>query len=102
MDGSSTATKISVFNPVGYPPKITKKALAKRPESLDGKLIYLVDCRFDDSDKLLRQVGDWFEANMPGVKTKMVELSNMYQRDDPTLWEDMKANADGAIFGVGH
>jgi hypothetical protein len=31
--------KITVLNPVGYPPKINKKALSPRPESLDGKTI---------------------------------------------------------------
>ena len=41
--------KITVLNPVGYPPKVTQKQLAPRLESLDGKTIYLVDCRFDDS-----------------------------------------------------
>ena len=43
--------KITVLNPVGYPPKINKKSLSPRPESLDGKTIYLVDCRFDDFDR---------------------------------------------------
>ena len=46
--GSPVEQKITVLNPVGYPPKVNKKALAPRPESLDGKTIYLVDCRFDD------------------------------------------------------
>ena len=52
--GSSVDEKITVLNPVGYPPKINKKAAAPRPESLDGKTIYLVDCRFDDSVELLK------------------------------------------------
>ncbi len=52
----SDEKKISVLNPVGYPPKIVRKALAPRLESLAGKTIYLVDCRFDDSVELLRQV----------------------------------------------
>ena len=46
--------RISVLNPVGYPPEIVRKALAPRLESLDGKTIFLVDCRFDDSVELLR------------------------------------------------
>jgi hypothetical protein len=57
--------KITVLNPVGYPPKIVKKTLAPGLESLDGKTIYLVDCRFDDSVELLRQVQAWFAAHMP-------------------------------------
>ena len=29
--------KITVLNPMGFPPKITRKTAAPRPESLDGK-----------------------------------------------------------------
>src|SRR2546423_9849467 len=86
--------KITVLNPVGYPPKINKKAAAPRPESLDGRTIYLVDCRFDDSVELLKQVQNWFGEHMPTVKTKMISLSNTYQHDDPKTWEEIKANGD--------
>jgi len=102
-DSAITASdKITVLNPVGYPPKINKKAQAPRPESLDGKTIYLVDCRFDDSVELLKQVQSWFGEHMPAVKTKMISLSNTYQHDDPKTWEEIKANGDAAIVGVGH
>ena len=100
--GSSVDDKITVLNPVGYPPKINKKAAAPRPESLDGRTIYLVDCRFDDSVELLKQVQNWFGEHMPTVKTKMISLSNTYQHDDPKTWEEIKANGDAAIVGVGH
>ena len=96
------AEKITVLNPVGFPPKINKKSPAPRLESLDGKTVYLVDCRFDDSVEVLRQVADWFAAHMPSVKTKIISLSATYQKDDPTTWEEIKANGDAAIIGVGH
>jgi hypothetical protein len=99
---SKAAQKISVLNPTGYPPKVTKKSAANRLSTLDGKTIYLVDCRFDDSIELLKQVEAWFTEKMPTVKTKMVSLSNYYGHDDPKLWEEIKANGDAAIFGVGH
>ncbi len=95
-------TKLSVLNPVGYPPKVAKKQAAARLSALDGKKIYLVDCRFDDSIELLKQVQAWFAQNMPSVKTEIVSLSNMYQKDDPVLWERIKKDGDAAIFGVGH
>ena len=96
------AEKITVLNPVGFPPRINKKSPAPRLESLDGKTIFLVDCRFDDSVELLRQVADWFAAHMPSVKTKIISLSATYQKDDPKTWEEIKANGDAAIIGVGH
>ncbi len=94
--------RVTVHNPVGYPPRITKKTGAPRPESLDGKAVYLVDCRFDDSIELLKQVRAWFNDRMPGVTTRLVSLSSVYGRDDPKTWEEIKANGDAAIVGVGH
>jgi len=94
--------KITVLIPIGYPPKITRKTAAPRLESIDGKTIYLVDCRFDDSIELLKQVQAWFAQHMPGVKTRIVSLSATYQHDDPKTWEEIKAHGDAAIVGVGH
>ena len=94
--------KVSVLNPVGYPPKITPKPMAPRLESLDGKTLYLVDPRFDDSGLFLRQVQNWFADHMPSVKTNLVEMSSVYTKDDPKTWEMIKANGDGAIIGAGH
>jgi hypothetical protein len=94
--------KLTVLNPVGYPPKVTQKQLAPRLESLDGKTIYLVDCRFDDSIELLRQVQAWFGEHLPSVTTELVSLNNMYSRDDPQTWELIREKGDAAILGVGH
>jgi hypothetical protein len=96
------AEKLTVFNPAGYPPKVTQKQLAPRLEGLDGKTLYLVDCRFDDSVELLKQVQAWFAARMPSVTTKLVQLNNMYSRDDPKTWELIRDHGDAAIVGVGH
>jgi hypothetical protein len=94
--------KITVLNPMGYPPKVNRKTPAARPESLDGKTIYLVDCRFDDSIEVLKQVQNWFADHMPAVKTKIISLSATYQHDDPKTWEEIRNNGDAAIVGVGH
>ena len=87
---------------MGYPPAIPPKPLARRLSSLDGKTIYLVDCRFDDSRLLLEQVQAWFADRWPSVTTRLVQLSNLYSRDDPELWATIKADGDAAILGVGH
>ena len=81
--GTGGDTKLTVLNPVGYPPEIKAKTPAPRLDSLDGKIIYLVDCRFDDSIELLKQVGAWFADNMAGVETRMISLRSTYQIDDP-------------------
>jgi hypothetical protein len=94
--------KITVLSPVGYPPKVARKIAAPRLESLDGKTIYLVDCRFDDSIELLKQVQAWFAQHMPGVNTRIISLSATYQKDDPKTWQEIKTNGHAAIVGVGH
>ena len=101
-DDTNGTEKISVLNPVGFPPKITPKPMAPRLESLDGKTLYLVDPRFDDSGLFLRQVQDWFAEHMPSVNTNLVEMSSVYTKDDPITWSEIKAHGDAAIIGVGH
>jgi hypothetical protein len=39
---------------------------------------------------------------LPNVQTRIVQLHNVYSRDDPETWEEIKANGDAAIIGVGH
>src|SRR5215510_14179089 len=94
--------KLTVLNPLGYPPKITKKPLAPRLGTLDGKTIYLVDCRFDDSDLFLKQMQAWFAEHMPAVRTVFKPISSVYLKDDPATWEEIKARGHAAIVGVGH
>jgi hypothetical protein len=91
-----------VLNPTGYPPRVNPKPLAPRLDTLDGKTVYLVDCRFDDSEILLRQLQGWFSEHMPSVKTEVVRLANTYLKDDPELWTQIKTTGDAAIVGVGH
>ena len=104
-NGSSQVTdptKLAVLNPMGYPPKVTPKDMAPRLESLDGKRVFLVDCRFDDSDLLLKQMQAWFNEHMPSVQAELIRLSSVYTRDDPETWEKIRAQGDAAIVGVGH
>ena len=94
--------KLTVLNPMGYPPTITYKTLAPRLATLNDKTIYLVDCRFDDSDIFLQQMQAWFADHMPGVKTVFKPISSVYLKDDPVTWEEIKTHGDAAIIGVGH
>ena len=95
--------KLTVFNPMGYPSKqITQQPMAPRLESLDGKTLYMVDARFDDSDILIQQIQGWFADHMPTVKTVYAPMSSVYTEDDPQTWEKIKERGDAAIIAVGH
>ena len=94
--------KMTVLNHQGFAPVVTRKELAPRLDTLAGKTVYLVDCRFDDSDVFLEQLRQWFAEHMPAVRTVIKPLSSVYLRDDPTTWEEIKARGHAAILGVGH
>ncbi len=96
------SASLSVLNPVGFAPRITRKALAPRLDTLDGKTVYLVDCRFDDSDVFLKQMQAWLARHMPAVKTVFKPISSVYLNDDPATWEEIRARGHAAIVGVGH
>ena len=94
--------KVIAMNPMGYPPAIEQVHLAPRPSTLDGKTVYLVDARFDDSDRLLLQMQNWFAEHMPQTKTVFVSKDGVYTRDDPGLFQEIKEKGDAMIMGVGH
>lgn len=99
---AAASNKIRVLDPMGYPPKVASKPMAPRLDTLDGKTVYLVDPRFDDSGNFMVQLQKWFAQHMPNTKTKIVQMAKVYHTDDPKLWAEVKENADAAIIGVGH
>jgi hypothetical protein len=100
--GATDPTRLTVLNPQGFPPRVTPKDMAPRLDTLEGKTVYLVDCRFDDADVFLGQMQVWFGEHMPGVRAEMIRLSSVYTKDDPETWQKIKATGDAAIVGVGH
>jgi hypothetical protein len=94
------AEKIKVLDPRGYPPKVVGKRLANRPESLDGKVVYLIDCLFDNSDVFMEQLRDWFAQHIPGAITKMIKPHESWV-DDPEMRARVVEDGDVAIIGVG-
>lgn len=91
---------ISVHDPCGYPPKVTGKRLASRLQSLDGKIVYLVDCLFDNSAVFMEQLQDWFATHLPAVKTRIIKPRESWV-DDPDMRAKIGVDGDAAILGVG-
>lgn len=94
--------KIQAFNPMGFPPTIEPVRMAPRLETLAGKTVYLVDARFDDSDRLLMQMQRWFAEHLPDTKTRLVSKSGVYTEDDPALFEEISSQGDAMLMAVGH
>ncbi|HXP76922.1 MAG TPA: hypothetical protein VN823_22500 [Stellaceae bacterium] len=91
---------VTVHDPRGYPPKVTGKRLAPRPQSLDGKIVYLVDCLFDNSDTFMEQMRQWFAAHLPSVETRAIKPRESWV-DDADMRAKVAAEGNAAILGVG-
>ena len=96
------AERITVLNPMGQPPQTDRLGMAPRLDSLEGRTVYLVDCRFDDGDILMRQMGEWFNEHRPGTTVEVRRKSNVYLTRDDELYEEIRQKGDAAVFGVGH
>ena len=94
------ADKLVVHDPRGYPPKVTGKRLANRPQSLDGKTLYLVDCLFDNSDAFIDQLRRWFAEHLPAVNTKLIKPRESWV-DDPDMRKKIEQNGHAAVLAVG-
>jgi hypothetical protein len=91
---------IRVHDPRGYPPKVTGKRLAPRPESLDGRRVWLVDCLFDNSETFMNELRNWFAQHLPGVETRTIKPKQSWV-DDPEMRNKIASEGDAAILGVG-
>lgn len=94
------AKLLTVHDPRGYAPKVTGKRLAARPEALDGKTLYLVDCLFDNSAAFMSQLQDWFAVHLPAVRSKTIKPRESWV-DDPEMRATIAADGGAAILGVG-
>ena len=92
--------KIVVHDPRGYPPKVVGKRLANRLQSVDGKIVYLVDCLFDSSDIFMEQLRQWFAEHLPAVVTRVITPRESWV-DDPDMRKKIAAEGNAAIIGVG-
>jgi hypothetical protein len=100
--GSSGEQLITVLNPTGIAPEIERRAMAPRPDSLDGKTVYLVDVTFNGGDLFLEQMQQWMAVNMPNVQTEFRIKQGVYSADDPALWEEIQSVDGMMIMAIGH
>jgi len=91
---------VTVHDPRGYPPKVTGKRLAPRPQSLDGRVVYLVDCLFDNSDAFMAEMSQWFAQHLPAVETRAIKPRESWV-DDTAMRAKIASEGNAAILGVG-
>ena len=75
--------------------------MAPRLDTLDGKVVYLVETGFHGAREFMDQVAEWFSREMPAVKIESRSTQGSIFADDPALWSEIGEKGDAAIVGVG-
>jgi hypothetical protein len=106
----SQPVQFSVINPEGRlvqtvdgeSSRSVSAPLAKRVDTLDGKVVYLVDTGFGGSYRFMQELQRWFGEHMPSVTTiRKRKPGNVFADDTDELWEEIKTRGDAAVIGVG-
>lgn len=83
-------------------PASTQPLLARRLDTLDNKVIYLVDTGFGGSYRFMQQLQRWFAEHMPSVTTlRKRKPGNVFADDTDELWDEIKERGHAAVVGVG-
>jgi hypothetical protein len=94
------AETFTVHDPRGFPPHVEGRPLAPRIPSLEGRVLYLVDCLFDNSEAFAQQLQRWFGEHLPGVETRIIQPAESWA-EDPEMCAKIQRDGDAAILGVG-
>jgi hypothetical protein len=93
--------KLVVFNPQGYPPKVTARGMAPSLEGgLLGKTLFLVDTGFENSDVFMAELQAVLAERSPSTHTVLAHWRDERQAD-PELCRQIKEEGDGVVIGVG-
>jgi hypothetical protein len=77
------------------------QSMAPRLDTLDGRVVYLVETGFNGAKDFMDQVAEWFAREMPAVKIASRSTHGSMFTDDPALWTEIAEKGDAAIIGVG-
>jgi hypothetical protein len=94
--------KIVVMNPRGIQPEIRKIPMAKRPATLDGKTVYIVDVKYPNTKPFVESLLAALQAKYPKTQWIVRDKAAGYMDDDPNLWKEIKEKGAAAIVLLGH
>jgi hypothetical protein len=77
------------------------QSMAPRLDSLEGKVVYLVDTGFHGAKDFMEQAAQWFSRNLPATKIETRSTQGSIFTDDPALWTEIGEKGNAAIVGVG-
>jgi len=98
-DGLITVMNAGITNKLA-----TRYPLAPPLESLENKLIYMINLSWEGPDAgnyFYGAMTEWLQQHYPGIKTVVKVTADGMFGLDPAILKEMTANkADGAIVGV--
>jgi hypothetical protein len=79
----------------------SNKNLAKRPDTLENKTLYLVDIGFGGGYNFMLEVQKWFANHIASVTAvPRRKPGHVFSDDNHDLWDEIKEKGDGVILGV--
>ena len=93
---------VTVLNPLGTLPPLQLQPMAPRLDTLDEKIIYIVDSKFPASEQFGEELVKLLKENYPRTNFVYKQKTGSYFDDDPDLWKEIKEKGDGMIQYVGH
>jgi len=94
--------KITVLNPRGIQPQIRQIPMAARPDTLDGKTIYIVDTRYPRTREFVEALATILKERFPKTNWVLRDKFGGYIDDDPKLWAEIKEKGQGLVMATGH
>jgi len=101
--GDAGGPLITVLNPAIENKMADRLPLSPRPDTIDGKTIYLVDVNWGGLDaaySVFEEMRDWFALNNPSVNIVIRRKSGMYSMNDPALWKEIAEKGHAALVGI--
>ena len=96
--------KITVLNPACSSTMVERVPLTSRNfTDLKNKTIFMIDIGWGGPTAgydVFEVMSEWFNENIPSVKTVLVRKKGGFAEDDPELWARVKAEGDAAILGI--
>jgi hypothetical protein len=93
--------KMTVLNPLGTPPPIKLKPMARRLDRMEGKTIYIVNDGYPGSGIMLKELTTVCKERFPNTTFLFKDREGMGPYSDG-FWEEIDKKADAMIIALGH
>jgi hypothetical protein len=92
------------LDPRGYMPDVVLAPLAERGESLNGKVVYVINSwpvgSGSELDDILTRIGHYLKKEFPEATIVMRAKPSPYHADDPEFWDEIVKDADVFVYGA--